>query len=1219
MYKECGYSDDPIHPGYLNCPYNGPAVNISTFQNPITFRTTLINYCGPRWEGVEAVCCDQDILDTIIESVAISEQFVAGCPACWYNMKAIWCEHSCNPDQSLFANVTQIGPDPAGSGNQVVLATQYYVSEAFGTTFYESCNETKYGASNTLAMTFIGGGATNYQELLVYLGTPKVMGSPFPIEFPFTDIPAEVVPMDASGKPCDDPVYNCSCVDCTKMCPLLAPIPEEREPCMVGSIRCLSFGLIIGYVICAVLAVVLYLVTCRKHGDDEDMYAPLHSGSTSEWALYSGLQRGYYRLGFIVGRYPLTVVSIGSVLVAACCVGLMNFQVETDPIQLWVGPDSASNQDKVFFDTNFGPFYRTEQIIFSNVAGGNIMREETVARLFDIENGVAALETIFNGSTVTLDVLCFKPLGDFCATQSVTGFWQANKTAFTTDPNWYDHMLNCLGNPSFPGDSTELECLPPFQDPLKAEIVLGGFNGTIYANATAFVVTFVVNNYLDENLIDRAVAWEKEYIAYMMAVAVDPVNADLRITFFSESAIELELARESKSDLVIIAISYLVMFLYASFALGKFVSFRRFFIDSKFTLGIAGVLICVFSVLVAVGLFSAFGVKTSLIIAEVIPFLVLAVGVDNIFILVHCFGRFDRAIPPEERSAMALSEVGPSITLCALSETVAFALGGIVSMPAVYNFAAFSAVAVFTDFLLQVTVFVALLTLDARRVESNRLDCFPCVSVKAEEPPEYEEGFLDRFVSKHYAPFLMRPYVKIVVILFFLALFFVALGAIPYIELGLDQKIALPHDSYLIPYFDDQTSLLKVGVPVYFVISGVNVSTFEGQQSMCSSFRDCDPYSISNILVLESNRPEYSTLALSPALWLDDYVRWLNPSLANCCRVRTLDPDTFCQYNDTARCSTCYRRPEYTAFDIGPIGEDFMTHLDFFLQAVPGAECALAGKAAYSTAIVPDYDLVTVNASYFRTYHTVLKTQEDFINAYESALRICDDIMIDYPEAQCFPYAITYVYFEQYRTIVPVSVFLVVIASIAVFLVNWLILGSFFAALCVIIPVLLIVIDLAGVMAIWVISLNAVSLVNLVMGLGISVEFCSHLTRAFRINEGTRNERAVKALEQIGSSIFSGITITKFFGVIVLAFANSEIFVVYYFRMYLTIVFLGFGHGLILLPVLLSYIGPSSVKAVHFDSNTINASYSEVLSQEDARVKELRKQDQRNALYGSIS
>ena len=63
-------------------------------------------------------------------------------------------------------------------------------------------------------------------------------------------------------------------------------------------------------------------------------------------------------------------------------------------------------------------------------------------------------------------------------------------------------------------------------------------------------------------------------------------------------------------------------------------------------------------------------------------------------------------------------------------------------------------------------------------------------------------------------------------------------------------------------------------------------------------------------------------------------------------------------------------------------------------------------------------------------------------------------------------------------------------------------------------------VNMGGLMYWWHIQLNAVSLVNLVMAVGISVEFCAHITRAFAVNiEKTKLERAQSTLITMGSSV----------------------------------------------------------------------------------------------------
>jgi Niemann-Pick C1 protein len=62
------------------------------------------------------------------------------------------------------------------------------------------------------------------------------------------------------------------------------------------------------------------------------------------------------------------------------------------------------------------------------------------------------------------------------------------------------------------------------------------------------------------------------------------------------------------------------------------------------------------------------------------------------------------------------------------------------------------------------------------------------------------------------------------------------------------------------------------------------------------------------------------------------------------------------------------------------------------------------------------------------------------------------------------------------------------------------------------------------------------------MALGIAVEFCAHILHSFCVSHGSRATRAKAALVKMGAPVTSGITLTKFAGVVVLAFARTQIF-----------------------------------------------------------------------------
>lgn len=578
-----------------------------------------------------------------------------------------------------------------------------------------------------------------------------------------------------------------------------------------------------------------------------------------------------------------------------------------NPVELWALPNSRARVEREFFDTHFTPFYRIKQVIITaknfsqpiqNTSNGEIkfgpaFNRDFLLKVRDIENEIKTIDK------ETFGEICFAPLRSSsktsndiseCATQSIWGYFQDDVKSFKR--NYLEHLVKCIGN------IYNSDCFSSWKAPIEPAIVLGGFlkdgdnlaKDPQYEKSTTVILTFLVNNHVNKSELSKALEWEEKFVAYMNNLTKSIDSSQYDIAFTSERSIEDELERGSKSDISTIIVSYLLMFLYIAFSLGRVKSYRRAMIDSKITLGIGGVVIVLASVLSSCGLIGGYlKVPATLIIFEVLPFLVLAVGVDNIFIIVQTHQRINRDIneSQEEHIGRVLSKVGPSILLTTLSESICFFLGGLSDMPAVKAFALYAGMALVIDFLLQITCFISLLALDSKRQSGNRWDilCFIRGSKKENRKGVKSEGILFKFFKSLYAPFLMKKVVRIIIMIVFFGWLCFSLSAVPHIDIGLDQELSMPKDSFVLKYFQHLKAYLSVGPPTYFVLKGkINLTDNYEQNVICGGL-GCSSESLSTKINMASKYPRLSFIARPASSWIDDYFDWC--SIKECCKMKS--------------------------------------------------------------------------------------------------------------------------------------------------------------------------------------------------------------------------------------------------------------------------------------------------------------------------------------------
>ncbi|CAM9449553.1 unnamed protein product, partial [Phaeothamnion confervicola] len=429
-------------------------------------------------------------------------------------------------------------------------------------------------------------------------------------------------------------------------------------------------------------------------------------------------------------------------------------------------------------------------------------------------------------------------------------------------------------------------------------------------------------------------------------------------------------------------------------------------------------------------------------------------------------------------------------------------------------------------------------------------------------------------MERHYLPALFSLPGAAVIAAVAACLLAAGLAGLVLLPMGLEPQLAAPADSYLQSYYNDQFALGEAGPPAYAVMRDIDYYAAGGNGGVGGGGGG------GGLRALSSGLARLRRYVQPPVFsWFDAMASWVaqRDTLGGDCPIQ---PDIVDQPSFAAA----------TRIFLG-IAIDSQCCQSFGV-------CGAHNDSSLGSGDSSGGSLETIVASRLRFNTQPLRRQRDFVRSAYALRRAAEILGRSLPLLQitesensenasepAFAYSLYFVYYEQYEYIRGVCLQSVALALGGVFLVAAFLADAATAAIVAAL-VLLVAVDTVGIVWLWgtaaaaaggshyAVSINAVSAVNLVMAVGLAVEFCLHIAVAFRDAPGTRRERARAAMRARGASVLTGITLTKLVGVSVLAVAPSQLFRLYYFRMYCALVAAGAFNGLAVLPLVLSRWGP---------------------------------------------
>ncbi|XP_056011580.1 patched domain-containing protein 3-like isoform X2 [Ostrea edulis] len=643
-------------------------------------------------------------------------------------------------------------------------------------------------------------------------------------------------------------------------------------------------------------------------------------------------------------------------------------------------------------------------------------------------------------------------------------------------------------------------------------------NGMLVSAIGVKITYYLRNSYSDQ--------WEKAFVA---AIADVPVNVS-ELAYSYSSALDDELENNVGGDILFYSLTIALMMTYASIATSRM---NCNFIADRSFLGQAGVFAAALSILPSFGFASLVGVKFMSIVG-IMPFLIIGIGIDDVFILMSGIAdakSVDKS-SVSDRIYFMMKTSGIAITITSVTDFLAFLIGASSVFISVRNFCIYTGVAVLFCYLNQMTIFSACIVIHERRIKGNRHCMACCVTTKEKESlredgktgcllyacagyPPKDRRDVDSPLERYPKKLIQKIVSYLALKIIIIVIFTIYFGLSVYGAIHLEQGLSLPN------LVTDDSFFHKYATWIEEYFTTEIVMSFNVKNTLTYSSAWTQSVITSVLTTAKNDKDIDSSFELN---WLTAF------------KQSTL-------YVDTSESA-------------------FITALQTFLTNI----------TQYASDVVIDSAGSTITSSRFYLKTNSLKSTYDRGQMMLRMREVTDNSAIP-----MIVYSDPFIFFEQFVEILPSTLQTVGIAIVVIIVVTIFFMPHPTLITIIAVTLFTILLGVFGFMYYWDISLSTISMIHLVMTVGFSVDFSAHICHAYlAVDSDNRDAKVQLALDRSGGPIFNA-AVSTLLGVSVLGFANSYIFKTFGKLMFL-VIFIGLAHSVLLIPVILSFIGPLNNK-----------------------------------------